>query len=50
MGITLNPETPVDTVMPYLGDVDLLLVMSVHPGFGGQSFIPDVLDKVPHRP
>jgi ribulose-phosphate 3-epimerase len=46
VGITLNPETPVDAVMPYLSEVDLLLVMSVHPGFGGQSFIPEVLDKV----
>jgi ribulose-phosphate 3-epimerase len=46
VGLTLNPETPVDTVLPFLGEIDLLLVMSVHPGFGGQSFIPDVLDKV----
>ena len=46
VGITLNPDTPVDAVLPYLDDVDLLLVMSVHPGWGGQSFIPQVLDKV----
>jgi ribulose-phosphate 3-epimerase len=46
VGLVLNPETPVDTVMPYLGEVDLLLVMSVHPGWGGQQFIPEVLDKV----
>jgi ribulose-phosphate 3-epimerase len=46
VGITLNPDTPVDTVLPYLGDVDLLLVMSVNPGWGGQAFIPEVLDKV----
>jgi ribulose-phosphate 3-epimerase len=46
VGLTLNPETPVDTVLPFLDEIDLLLVMSVHPGFGGQSFIPDVLDKV----
>jgi ribulose-phosphate 3-epimerase len=46
VGLTLNPETPVDTVLPFLGEIDLLLVMSVHPGFGGQSFIPEVLDKV----
>jgi ribulose-phosphate 3-epimerase len=45
VGLTLNPDTPVDTVTPYLGDIDLLLVMSVNPGFGGQSFIVDVLDK-----
>jgi ribulose-phosphate 3-epimerase len=46
VGLTLNPETPVDDVLPYLEEIDLLLVMSVHPGFGGQSFIPEVLDKV----
>jgi len=46
VGIVLNPETPVDSVLPYLGDVDLVLVMSVHPGWGGQQFIADVLDKV----
>jgi len=46
VGITLNPETPVEQVLPYLEEVDLLLVMSVHPGFGGQSFIPEVLEKV----
>ena len=46
VGLTLNPDTPVDAVLPYLGDIDLLLVMSVHPGFGGQSFISSVLDKV----
>jgi ribulose-phosphate 3-epimerase len=46
VGITLNPETAVETVLPYLAEVDLLLVMSVHPGFGGQRFLPEVLDKV----
>jgi ribulose-phosphate 3-epimerase len=46
VGLVLNPETPVDAVLPYLGDIDLLLVMSVHPGWGGQAFIPEVLDKV----
>jgi len=46
VGLTLSPETPVETVLPYLGEIDLLLVMSVHPGFGGQAFIPSVLDKV----
>ena len=46
VGLTLSPETPVDAVLPFLGEIDLLLVMSVHPGFGGQAFIPDVLDKV----
>ena len=46
VGLVLNPETPVDSVLPYLDDIDLLLVMSVHPGWGGQGFIPEVLDKV----
>ena len=46
VGITLEPETPYAAVEPYLGDVDVLLVMSVHTGFGGQPFIPSVLDKV----
>ncbi|MSO78771.1 MAG: ribulose-phosphate 3-epimerase [Acidimicrobiia bacterium] len=46
VGLTLNPETAVDTVLPYLAEIDLLLIMSVHPGFGGQKFIPDALDKV----
>ena len=46
VGLVLNPETPVETVLPYLDEIDLLLVMSVHPGRGGQSFIPEVLDKV----
>ena len=46
VGLVLNPETPVDHALEYLDDIDLLLVMSVHPGFGGQAFIPEVLDKV----
>ncbi|MEK6207607.1 MAG: ribulose-phosphate 3-epimerase [Chloroflexota bacterium] len=45
-GLTLNPETPVDAVLPYLDSFDLALVMSVHPGFGGQKFIEAALDKV----
>lgn len=45
-GISLNPETPVEEIEPYLGMVDMVLVMSVHPGFGGQKFIPESLDKV----
>ena len=45
-GVTLNPATPLAAVEPILGEVDLLLVMSVNPGFGGQSFIPAVLEKV----
>lgn len=45
-GITLNPETPVDAILPWISDVDLVLVMSVHPGFGGQKFISETLQKV----
>jgi len=45
-GITLNPETDVSRIVPFVGRADLVLVMSVHPGFGGQSFIPSALDKV----
>ena len=45
-GITLNPPTPVSAIAPYLDIVDMVLVMSVNPGFGGQKFIPESLDKV----
>ena len=45
-GLTLNPETNVEAVLPLLDAVDLILVMSVHPGFGGQTFIEEALDKV----
>ena len=45
-GITLNPETAVDVVLPHLGAVDLALVMSVRPGFGGQTFIEGAVAKV----
>ena len=45
-GLTLNPETPVEMVLPHLGSVDLALVMSVHPGFGGQKFIESALGKI----
>jgi len=46
VGISLNPETSVDKVMPYLNLIDLVLVMSVNPGFGGQKFMKEVLEKV----
>ena len=46
VGLAVNPETPVEASLPYLADVDLLLMMTVHPGFGGQAFIADVMDKV----
>lgn len=45
-GISLNPETSIERVLPYLDLADLVLVMSVHPGFGGQKLIPETLDKV----
>jgi ribulose-phosphate 3-epimerase len=45
-GVTLNPATPLSSVEEILGEVDLLLIMSVNPGFGGQSFIPSVLEKL----
>jgi len=46
VGLAISPETPYEMAAPYLPEIDLLLVMSVHPGFGGQAFIPEVLDKV----
>jgi len=46
VGISLNPETSVDKVLPVLNLIDLVLVMSVNPGFGGQKFIENTLDKV----
>ena len=46
VGISLNPETSLDKVLPVLNLIDLVLVMSVNPGFGGQKFIKDVLEKV----
>jgi ribulose-phosphate 3-epimerase len=45
-GLALNPGTPVAAVEPFLQDCDLVLVMSVEPGFGGQKFMPQVLPKV----
>lgn len=45
-GLSLNPETPFPAVEPYLEGIDLLLVMTVHPGFGGQSFMPTGLPKI----
>jgi len=45
-GLAINPDTEVDLFYPYLEEVDLLLCMTVHPGFGGQSFIEPVLSKV----
>ena len=45
-GLAVNPPTPIDKAFPYLDDIDLLLVMSVNPGFGGQKFMPEVLPKI----
>jgi len=45
-GLTLNPETPFEMVEPFLGKFDMLLVMTVHPGFGGQPFRDDQMEKV----
>ena len=45
-GITLNPDTPVSAISPYLDMVDMVLVMSVHPGYGGQKFIVTSIDKL----
>lgn len=46
VGVALNPATPVSSLECVLGDVDMVLIMSVNPGFGGQKFIPVALDKV----
>jgi len=46
VGISVKPKTPIDTVFPYINDVDLVLVMTVEPGFGGQSFMEDMMPKV----
>ena len=45
-GVSLNPETKVDVIKRYLSKIDLVLIMSVNPGFGGQKFMPEVLSKI----
>ncbi len=45
-GLSIKPNTPVEAIAPYMDKVDMLLIMSVEPGFGGQSFIPSSLDKI----
>ena len=45
-GISLRPKTAVETILPYLSELDLVLVMSVEPGFGGQAFMPEMMDKI----
>ena len=46
VGVSLNPETNVDVILDNLNQIDLVLVMSVNPGFGGQKFMPEVLNKI----
>ena len=46
VGISLNPETKVDVILDHLDKIDLVLIMSVNPGFGGQKFMPEVLKKI----
>ena len=46
VGLSLNPNTPIEIIENFLNDIDLVLIMSVHPGFGGQKFIPEVLQKI----
>jgi len=46
VGLTINPPTPVEVILPYVDDVDMVLIMTVNPGFGGQSLIEDCLDKI----
>ncbi|MDC0527316.1 ribulose-phosphate 3-epimerase, partial [Candidatus Pelagibacter sp.] len=46
VGVSLNPKTKIDLIIGYLEKIDLVLIMSVNPGFGGQKFMPEVLDKI----
>ena len=46
VGVSLNPKTKIDTILNFLEKIDLVLIMSVNPGFGGQKFMPEVLSKV----
>lgn len=46
VGISINPDTPIETLLPYLNQIDVVLVMSVQPGKGGQTFIDDVIPKI----
>ena len=46
VGVSLNPETEIDVILQYLDKIDLILIMSVNPGFGGQKFMPEVLTKI----
>ena len=46
VGVSLNPESKIDLITEFLDQIDLVLIMSVNPGFGGQKFMPEVLDKI----
>jgi len=46
VGLSLKPKTPVETLIPYIRDLDMVLIMTVEPGFGGQKFMTDQLDKI----
>lgn len=46
VGLSIRPKTPVSSLLPYLDQIDMVLIMSVEPGFGGQKFIPESLDKI----
>ena len=46
VGVSLNPKTKIDTILNVLDEIDLVLIMSVNPGFGGQKFMPEVLSKI----
>ena len=46
VGVSLNPETKIDIILEFLDQIDLVLIMSVNPGFGGQKFMPEVLKKI----
>ena len=46
MGLSLKPKTPAQTILPYIDQLDMVLVMTVEPGFGGQSFMADQMEKV----
>ena len=46
VGVSLNPKTEVNEIIDYLNQIDLVLIMSVNPGFGGQKFMPEVLEKI----
>ena len=46
VGVSLKPNSQISLIEDYLNDIDLILIMSVEPGFGGQKFMPEVLDKV----